>query len=216
MILLGLGNPGDEYAGTRHNAGYDLIEAARRKWGGASWKEQPNGQESRIRLGGRLHPLVRPTTFMNRSGLAAEAALRSEGASPGDLLVLLDDIDLPLGKIRIRPEGGAGGHRGLQSVLETLGTTGVARLRVGVGRPEGARDVSAHVLEVFDEQERERFAQVVQLCLNALGLALTRGLAAAMNRCNGLPPPWEAAAAGRRAGRVLAGGLDKPPADGAK
>jgi PTH1 family peptidyl-tRNA hydrolase len=215
MILLGLGNPGGEYEGTRHNAGFLLADAARRHWGGAAWSQRPHAQESRIRVCGREHRLLRPTSYMNRSGLAVADVL-SAGVQPGDILVLLDDIDLALGRLRIRMTGGSGGHRGLQSVLDALGDAPVARLRIGVGRPSEARDVVDHVLERFDALEWEHFGQVIERCLGVLALALTRGVEAAMNRYNGLAAPWEASepdAAGPRRGGV---GLDNGASDEAK
>jgi peptidyl-tRNA hydrolase, PTH1 family len=215
VILLGLGNPGGEYQETRHNAGFLLADAARRYWGGASWSQRPHAQECRIRISGREHRLVRPTTFMNRSGLAVAELLR-EGVQPGEMLVLLDDIDLALGRLRVRLSGGSGGHRGLQSVLEAIGDTQVARLRIGVGRPSEAREVVDHVLERFDAQEWEHFGQVIERCLGVLGLALTRGVEAAMNRYNGLASPWEAdepVSPRRRRGGV---GLDNAASDEAK
>lgn len=215
MILLGLGNPGGEYQETRHNAGFLLADAARRHWGGASWSQRPHAQECRIRVSGREHRLVRPTTFMNRSGLAIDELMR-DGAQPGDLLVLLDDIDLELGRLRVRLSGGSGGHRGLQSVLDAIGGSPVARLRIGVGRPTEARDVVDHVLERFDAQEWEHFGQVIERCLGLLGLALTRGVEAAMNRYNGLAAPWEIGEPGPARRRREGVGLDNAASDEAK
>lgn len=214
MVLLGLGNPGDEYAETRHNAGFVLADAARRRWGNRPWAARGQSEESRIRLSGAEHRVVRPTAFMNRSGLVA-ADLKGAGIAPGDLLVLLDDIDLPLGRLRIRTAGGAGGHRGLQSILDALQTTEVARLRIGVGRPEGEVGVVGHVLGAFSAEERERFAAMIERGLDALALALIRGVEAAMNRYNGLPAPWEEASSAP-SGRARSGGLDKRGPDGAK
>jgi PTH1 family peptidyl-tRNA hydrolase len=219
VILLGLGNPGEEYGATRHNAGFMLADAARRRWGAAPWREREHGQECRIRFRTLEHRVVRPTTFMNRSGLIVEALIR-EGARPEELLVLLDDIDLPLGRIRIRLAGGAGGHRGLQSILAAVAPAQVARLRMGVGRPPAESGVVDHVLEPFDEEERSRLNAVMERCLDALGLILGRGFEAAMNHYNGLPAPWEKAGAApmqRKGAPAREGpGLDKPGADRAK
>ena len=214
MILLGLGNPGGEYEETRHNAGFLLAEAARRHWGGTPWSQQAHAQESRIRVSGREHRLLRPTTYMNRSGLAVAELLR-DGTRPDDLLVLLDDIDLALGRLRLRMSGGSGGHRGLQSILDAVGGSPVARLRIGVGRPSEARDVVDHVLERFDTLEREQFGQVVERGLGLLALVLARGIEAAMNRYNGLAAPWEVSEPGssHRRGGV---GLDNTASDEAK
>lgn len=195
MIILGLGNPGAEYAGTRHNAGFELAEAARARWGNEPWRTRHQAQESRLRLRGRHHRLVRPLTYMNRSGQVAAALVRA-GAAPGDFLVLMDDIDLPLGRLRIRPGGGSGGHLGLASVQEALGAAPVPRLRIGVGHPGGRGAVVGHVLGAFDATEQERFGQMLACGLDALAMILTRGVAAAMNQFNGQPAPWEASSAG--------------------
>lgn len=193
MVVIGLGNPGSEYAQTRHNAGFLLLEAARTKWRGESWRRRGNFEESHVRLAGGGHRLIRPLTYMNCSGEVLERLLR-EGVHADDLLVALDDVDLPLGRIRIRAQGSAGGHRGLQSILDELGTQAVARLRIGVGRP-GDEDVMVdHVLSGFDAQERERFAQVLDRARAALHVIIRQGVQPAMTRFNGLRAPWEEAA----------------------
>lgn len=202
MVLLGLGNPGDEYAGTRHNAGFQVLDAARRCWGGASWVRRGTAEESTLRLGGQRHRLVRPRVFMNRSGAVVEA-LRREGVEAEDLLVVLDDLDLPLGCLRIREGGGSGGHRGLASVLEALQPATVARLRIGIGRPPEGEAVD-FVLGEFTATERDRFDAVMTRALEALEVILTRGVAAGMNAFNGRPAPWE------ESGPPRGRGLDRP------
>jgi PTH1 family peptidyl-tRNA hydrolase len=195
VVVLGLGNPGDAYAQTRHNAGFIVAEAARRRWGDQPWRRAGQAEESRIRLRGRHHRLIRPLTFMNLSGEVV-AALARQGVAAVDLLVLLDDIDLPFGRLRIRRAGGAGGHRGLQSILDVLGTEAVARMRIGVGRPGGPQEVVDHVLGPFRAEEEERLGQLVARCLEALAAILARGIGPAMTRFNGLAAPWEDPPAG--------------------
>jgi PTH1 family peptidyl-tRNA hydrolase len=195
MFVVGLGNPGPEYERTRHNAGFLVLEAARRRWRGSGWRGQALYEESELRLAGRVHRLIRPTTYMNRCGDAVERLLRI-GAAADDLLVVLDDLDLPLGRIRIRPHGGAGGHNGLQSVLAAVSPASVARMRVGVGRPIVADGAVDHVLGDFAPEEWARFEQVVERALEALQVALRRGITPAMNQFNGLPAPWEEGPAG--------------------
>ncbi len=190
MILVGLGNPGPEYTRTRHNAGFLVLEAARRTWRGPSWRTGPTYEHSRIRLAGVHHELVRPLTYMNCSGEAVAALLKA-GAAPADFFVILDDIDLPLGRLRIRPHGGAGGHGGLTSILQAVAPGSVARLRIGVGRPSTSDETVGHVLGSFDEEEWGRFLQVQDRALEALQVVLRRGVVAAMNQFNGLAPPWE-------------------------
>lgn len=190
MFVVGLGNPGPDYERTRHNAGFLVLEAARRRWRGSGWRSQAQYEQSEVRLGGRQHWLIRPTTYMNRSGAAVERILRS-GGSPGELLVVLDDIDLPLGRIRIRSSGGAGGHHGLQSVLDAVGPSALARMRIGVGRPAPVAGAVDHVLGDFAPGEWARFELVLERALAALQVALRRGVTPAMNQFNGLPAPWE-------------------------
>jgi PTH1 family peptidyl-tRNA hydrolase len=193
VILLGLGNPGEDYAETRHNAGFLVLDAVRRRWGRASWVRHGPAEESSVRLGGQRHRLVRPLVFMNRSGEVAAALLR-QGASPSDLMVVLDDLDLPLGRVRLREGGGAGGHRGLASVLEAVAPATVARMRVGIGRPPEGEAVD-HVLGTFSAEERSRFDRMLERAAEVLEVVLTRGVAAAMNAFNGRPAPWEEAEA---------------------
>ena len=190
MIVLGLGNPGEEYGRTRHNAGFLVVEAARERWKGGRWRQGAAAAVAQVRVSGVVHRLVRPTTFMNRSGEVVRELLRS-GAAPGDLLVVLDDIDLPLGRLRLRAEGGAGGHRGLQSVLAVLAPASVARLRIGVGRPDGGTDAADHVLAEFSAEEWPRMEAMIVRSLAVLEVVLCESLAAAMDRFNGLAAPWE-------------------------
>jgi peptidyl-tRNA hydrolase, PTH1 family len=195
MFVVGLGNPGPEYERTRHNAGYLVLEAGRRKWRGSAWRTQSRYEESELKLGGRRHWLIRPTTYMNCSGEAIERIMRL-GCAPGELFVVLDDIDLPLGRIRIRPHGGAGGHNGLQSVLDAVGPASVARMRIGVGRPTAAAGAVDHVLGDFAPGEWAQFEQVLERALGALQVALRRGVTPAMNQFNGLLAPWEEESSG--------------------
>ncbi|MBD3235108.1 MAG: aminoacyl-tRNA hydrolase [Candidatus Eisenbacteria bacterium] len=191
VIVIGLGNPGDAYAGTRHNVGFRVVEAARERWRGERWRRRSSYRQTHVRLAGRVHRLIEPQTYMNASGEAVAELLR-EGAAAEDLLVVLDDIDLPFGRLRIRERGGDGGHRGLASVLQACGTPRVGRLRVGVGRPPGSDDVVDHVLEVFTAEELRELPAVVRRAREALETVLRSGLTAAMNRYNAMPAPGEA------------------------
>ncbi len=183
-FVLGLGNPGQEYAGTRHNLGYDTLDAlaGRHRLG---WKDRRGmALETRWRFAGRHITLLKPLTFMNLSG----DALKITGASPDSVLVVCDDIHLPVGLIRIRAGGGSGGHRGLESVTGTLGTPGFARLRLGAGpAPPGAL-WSDFVLGGFDEGEAEVVSGMVSDAADAVELMLIRGLTAAQGRYNRKAP----------------------------
>ncbi len=179
-LVLGLGNPGEEYAGTRHNLGYDTLDilASRHRLG---WKRSEGvALLAPWRFASRQVTLVKPLTYMNLSG----DALRIKSASPDSVLVICDDINLPLGLIRIRAEGGSGGHRGLESVSDALGTQGFTRLRLGVGpAPDGAQ-WSDFVLERFAAEEREAAAAMVAAAADAVEKILLEGLSAAQRRYN--------------------------------
>lgn len=183
-LVVGLGNPGMEYEGTRHNIGADVVEllAARagctlaRKWRFQVWA-------GRAIIGGRPVTLARPRTFMNVSGAAVASLVRWLKCAPGDLVVVSDDIALELGRIRVRPGGGAGGHKGLESVIACLGTEEFARVRVGIGAPAG--DQVGYVLGRFSGVERAAVAKARERAADAVEEILRNGVADAMNRFNG-------------------------------
>jgi PTH1 family peptidyl-tRNA hydrolase len=133
--------------------------------------------------------LAKPTTYMNRSGVAARLLLRNHELEPERLLVLLDDIYLPFGKLRLRPGGSSGGHNGLASIEAVLQTRGVPRLRLGVGAPEGAEDLSDHVLQDFEPHELEALPEVLERAVTAVDLVAELGVAGARPRVNASPPP---------------------------
>ena len=183
-LVLGLGNPGQEYAGTRHNLGYDTLdELARRHRLG--WKERGDiALETRWRFAGRHVTLIKPLTFMNLSG----DALKITGASPDSVLAVCDDIHLPVGIVRIRAGGGSGGHRGLESITGALGTDGFARLRLGAGpAPKGAL-WSDFVLGGFSGEEVEPVRDMVAEAADAVEMLLIRGVSAAQGRYNRKAP----------------------------
>jgi PTH1 family peptidyl-tRNA hydrolase len=187
-LVVGLGNPGPEYAATRHNVGFRVLEilAARAR---ASFAFDPELQArvARIGLGTADCALLMPMTFMNRSGASVEAALaRWPGLVPDrDLLVVFDDLDLAPGRLRLRPEGGAGGHRGLADIVRVLGTQAVARLRFGIGHPGSASAVVDWVLEPFRAgEEAELIATALERAADAVECAVGEGLAVAMGRFN--------------------------------
>jgi len=157
-LVVGLGNPGPDYAETRHNAGFMVLDHLAAHEGLIF--ESPGSLEGydgpRLFLVARSHDpdalLVKPQTFMNRSGEAVAPLARWASADPSRILVVYDDVDLPLGRLRIRPHGGTGGHRGMQSIVHHLDTTGFPRLRLGIGSPR--TDAARHVLSMFTERER--------------------------------------------------------------
>lgn len=178
-LLVGLGNPGREYRDTRHNVGFLLLDrlAARER---AEFRTEKSWQAEVARAGDLL--LCKPLTYMNLSGQAVRPLSQFYKIEPAEVLVILDDLALPLGKLRFRSSGSAGGHNGLQSIIDHFGTPAVPRLRVGIGSAE--RDAVDHVLGRFALEERPVLEQSLDRALEAIDCARTRGLAAAMNAYN--------------------------------
>jgi PTH1 family peptidyl-tRNA hydrolase len=186
-LIVGLGNPGKAYAGNRHNVGFRCIDRL-------SAEHRIPVKERRLRLkplkavfgrgevGGAPVVLAKPRTFMNLSGRAVAQLVRRFGVAPDDLIVTHDDMDLPLGKIRIRRGGSAGGHKGVASIIDSLGSEGFTRVRIGIGRPGG--DEVSHVLGDFTAEEKATVTQAVDQAAEAARCILSDGIEAAMNRYN--------------------------------
>jgi PTH1 family peptidyl-tRNA hydrolase len=187
-----LGNPGGEYARTRHNAGFLLVELLAERWQ-AGWTTERRFQARVARAGHGSNRvlLCQPQTFMNASGEAVGAMVRFHQLSPEHLLVIVDDADLPLGEIRLRPGGGTGGHHGLESLAQHLGTSEFARLRVGIGRQAGAREITGHVLGRFNQAEAETMDKVLKVAADQAECWLSAGVQKAMNDFNGVVVPSE-------------------------
>jgi PTH1 family peptidyl-tRNA hydrolase len=185
-LVVGLGNPGRRYLGTRHNVGFRIVERLAERAGIALDASRFQGRFGRGRLTGIDLGLLEPETFMNVSGDAVAEALRllPVGDPAQDLVLVLDDVDLPFGRIRIRPGGGDGGHRGLRDVTLKLGRNDFARLRFGIGRPEGPFDTSGHVLARFSAEEERELPGLLDLAADAVATLLRDGAKAAMNRFN--------------------------------
>jgi peptidyl-tRNA hydrolase, PTH1 family len=153
-VVVGLGNPGPEYRHTRHNVGQRVLDhIARETFRGAPWERHRGWGLCTGRWRGDTVRLVKPQAFMNESGPVVARALREQGADHHDLVLVYDDIDLPLGTVRTRMKGSAGGHNGVRSVIAALGTQEIRRVKVGVGRPEHKAAVPDHVLTVFETEE---------------------------------------------------------------
>ena len=189
-LIVGLGNPGAEYAKTRHNAGFLLVESLAVRWQ-ADWTNERkfNAQVARGERQGRKFLLARPQTFMNLSGEAVGALVKFYQLPPAQLLVAVDDADLPLGEIRLRPGGGSGGHHGLESITQHLGTREYARLRLGIGRKNEARQITGHVLGRFDAGENAVLEKVLERAAGQLECWLSAGLQKAMSQFNGVVNP---------------------------
>src|SRR5262245_16576051 len=188
-LILGLGNPGEEYRDTRHNVGFRVIDDLARRFGLPVERLECNAFAGRFRLGEEEVLLAKPQTYMNRSGYAARCFAERYGLEPAAILVVYDEVNLPLGKIRLRRSGSPAGHRGLESVIENLRTIEVPRLRLGVspteGRPTGGEDLVEFVLSPFAPEELAAAGDMVARAADACETWLQEGVEAAMNRYNG-------------------------------
>ena len=182
-VVVGLGNPGHKYAGNRHNVGFQCLDRLAAAWGLSFSRRKHKALLAEGEIAGRKVILAKPQTFMNLSGQAVERLVRFYRLPPENILVIYDDLDLPLGKIRLRPKGGAGGHKGMKSIIEHLGTQDFPRLRVGIGRPAHGDPVD-YVLSDFTLDQRIVMEEVYGRVIAAVELWLTEGIEAAMNRYN--------------------------------
>lgn len=193
-LILGLGNPGEEYRATRHNVGFRVVEELARRWQVSLGQLDCNALAGRKAFGEALGEdptvlLAKPQTYMNRSGYAARCFAERYGIDPADVLVVYDEVNLPLGKLRLRRAGSPAGHRGLESVIENLRTADVPRLRLGVapegGRPPGGEDLVEFVLSPFEPEELETADEMVRKAADACETWVREGVEAAMGRFNG-------------------------------
>jgi len=186
-IIVGLGNPGREYAATRHNAGFLAVEQLATRVG-ASWKGDRKFESEVARWSGGKHGdvlLCKPQTFMNASGEAVGALAKFYRVTPESCLVVVDDADLPLGEVRMRPHGGTGGHHGLESIEQHLGTRMFPRLRIGIGRKDERREITGHVLGKFSADEAETLDEVLRRVADQMECWVAEGISKAMNKFNG-------------------------------
>ena len=183
-VVLGLGNPGKKYAQTRHNLGFLVVDRIAAENRVTVKRKKQDSLIGEWQTNGERVLLVKPQTFMNHSGEAARQLLRLFPFTAKDLIVIHDDLDLPFGRIRIRPRGGAGGHRGMVSILEALGEEGFFRVRVGIGRPPTGVDPTDYVLEPFSREERAHLDQLVSRAAEAVGCLLEQGPQRAMEIFN--------------------------------
>lgn len=186
-LIVGLGNPGTEYAGTRHNVGFEAIEELAERHNIPVRKRALRSAMGDGTIAGQRVILVRPMTFMNLSGEAVSAVCRMYKIEPQEVIVIVDDIALPIGKIRLRPKGSAGGHNGLTSIEQHLHTRDYPRIRIGVGGAQPGRMVD-HVLGKFRSSEREAIAEAIERAADAVEMALAEGFEKAMNRFNQQSP----------------------------
>jgi len=183
-IVIGLGNPGRKYERTRHNAGFLAVDELARGLRFDLNQEKYHALVGRGKRGGGEVLVVKPQTFMNESGRSVAAALRYTGSSVADLVVVHDDLDLPLGTVRIKTGGGHGGHNGLRSIIDHTGTPEFVRVRVGIGRPPVGRDAADYVLSPFLPAEQQAAADAIARAAEAVNAIMTDGLTKAMNAYN--------------------------------
>lgn len=191
-LIIGLGNPGRSYAGNRHNVGFICLSHFARQQGIRFDKKQSLARTGAGEVAGNKITLARPQTYMNLSGQSVRRLVKKLKIQPGDILVIHDDLDLPLGKIRLRQGGGSGGHKGIESIIAELQSRDFARLRVGIGRPDetggstetSEADIVAYVLSDFTPGEKPEIRRVIPQVSEAILCFLTEGITVAMSRYN--------------------------------
>jgi len=185
-VIVGLGNPGSKYRGTRHNVGFDVVDYLAKSPAAGAFRSKFSAQVAELNEAGRQVLLVKPETFMNLSGRVVREVVDFYKLPLDELLVVCDDINLPLGKLRVRAKGSHGGHNGLRNIQEQLSSVEYARLRIGVDAPELKGDGTVdHVLSRFRPAERKVIEDAVQLAAQAVMVWATRGIEACMNQYNG-------------------------------
>ena len=182
LLVIGLGNPGPQYAKTRHNVGFMVADLLAARIGAPFTVHKKSGAEIVTgRLGGRPVVLAKPRTYMNQSGRHVGPLAKFYSVPPGDVIVLHDELDITFGKIRLKLGGGEGGHNGLRSLVNALGTKDFQRVRIGIGRPPGRKDPAAFVLEPFNANERDEVPTICEQAADATELLLELGVEPAQN-----------------------------------
>jgi PTH1 family peptidyl-tRNA hydrolase len=188
-LVVGLGNPGERYRRTRHNVGFMAVDVLAARAGVKKGREEGEAWVAEAEVGGEPVLLVKPLTFMNRSGAAVEPLLSSRGAVSADLVVVVDDLALELGTLRVRERGSHGGHNGLRSLIDVLGSDEFPRVRVGIRKGELPAEMADYVLSPFPEEDVLVVQEVVGWAADAVTCLIGEGAAAAMNRFNGPRSP---------------------------
>lgn len=183
-LIVGLGNPGTEYAKTKHNIGFIVVDAIADAMPHTPWKEEQKALVCTATYEGEKIMLVKPQTFMNSSGESVGPLMRYYKIDPTDVYVIYDDMDLPVGKLRLRPSGSAGGHNGMKSLIAHIGTDGFPHFRFGIGRPLPKWTVIDHVLAPFPEEQHEAIAKGIEAMQKAVLGTVKLGIDTAMNRFN--------------------------------
>lgn len=183
-LIVGLGNPGRAYRENRHNAGFMCIDHLAERWSVSLSKSQSKALLATTQVDDRSIILAKPQTFMNKAGQSVAALARFYKVEPPRLLVVYDDLDLPQGEVRMRPFGGSGGHRGMRSIIQGLGSSEFPRLRIGIGRPQGRVDPADYVLQDFSSDEKVLIDIAIRHCHDCILRLLADGIDAAMTYCN--------------------------------
>ena len=185
-LIVGLGNPESRYDQTRHNIGFEAVDSLARAWS-LSWQENKRFKgaitEGRAVDGSKIF-LLKPLTYMNRSGQSVRAVLDWYKIAPSSILVIYDDMDLPVGRLRIRRSGSAGGHNGMKSIISHLGNQDFPRLRIGIGKSEAKKQTVGHVLGKFSPEEKKVIQEILEISVNAVEKILSEGVDKAMNIFN--------------------------------
>jgi peptidyl-tRNA hydrolase, PTH1 family len=187
-VVVGLGNPGSQYAGTRHNVGFVAVDMLAQAPGTGRWQQRFEAEVAEGQEGDEKVLFVKPQTFMNRSGRSVRQILDFYKVPLTDLLVIADDINLPLGQLRARLDGSAGGHNGLKDIAQHLATTAYPRLRIGVGEPDGVQDLADYVLARFRPSEQPVVQDALLRAVQAAAVWMRRGMEACMNQYNNVGP----------------------------
>ncbi len=184
-LIVGLGNPGSEYETTRHNVGFMVIDELARQAGVSLTSKKFDSEYGQGTVEGEKAALLKPQTYMNLSGDSVAPAARFFKVDPQDLVVVHDELDLPLGRLQVKLGGGTGGHNGLRSIVERLGNGDFVRIRVGIGKPDAGRSkVVGHVLSPFGKDERDAVEEAVKRAAEAVRAVVARGVSSAMNTFN--------------------------------
>jgi len=184
FLVVGLGNPGEEYAKTRHNVGAEVVEILARRHGGKLRKQKERSLTDEVNVAGKRMALAIPMTYMNLSGEAVAPLVRRYGVEPGQLVVVQDEMDFELGRLQVKNGGGLAGHNGLKSIVAHLHTQDFVRIRIGIGKPPGSRQGADHVLRRFSKAERKEIDVTLEEAADAVELILAEGVDVAMNRVN--------------------------------
>ncbi len=184
LLVVGLGNPGDEYARTRHNVGAEAVELLAERHGASLRKGKERARADQVRIDGALIALAVPLTYMNDSGLAVAALARRYGVEPEQIVIVHDELDLPVAALKVKAGGGLAGHNGLRSIKAHLHSDAFLRVRIGVGKPASKEQGVEHVLKRFSKRERTEIDVTIEQAADALECIATAGIDAAMNRYN--------------------------------